>query len=290
MKLFQKTSLSGSLSLKELIRTYFYKITNNIRDPNDFKPFGFCVFNGGQGSGKSLSAVQYIDNLHKQYPRAIICTNMYLFLYFGLEEIDVLKFTEEEKQSLNTKARLEFYQGKKRLSKKEKSYYKEYKKQLDPINYIYSSIKEEYYKVPCWIYEYNGIDSLQNLQNDELGVIYFIDEFLTLFNSIKSKDMDLEDFEAICQLRKQHKRIVSCAQVFGRIAKGWREQVKEIILCKNFGGLLQMNSLIDGTEITDDSKRTGYTVKQRFFWFHTVRLYKAYDTYQVVRKDGFDGA
>ena len=39
-------------------------------------------------------------------------------------------------------------------------------------------------------------------------IIYFIDEFLTLFNSIKSRDMDLEDFEAICQLRKQHKKIV----------------------------------------------------------------------------------
>ena len=36
-----------------------------------------------------------------------------------------------------------------------------------------------------------------NIQNDELGVLYFIDEFLTIFNSIKSKDMDLEDFEAI---------------------------------------------------------------------------------------------
>lgn len=286
MKLFQKTNLSGSLNIFELINTYFYKLFNNISDPNDFKPFGFCVFTADQGQGKSLSAVQYVDNLHNQYPKALICTNMYLFLYFGLEEIDVTKFTEKEKKALNIKARLEFYQNKKRLSKKEKEYYKEFKKELSPIDYVYSCIKEEYYKVPCWVLEYNGLDSLQNLQNDELGIIYFIDEFLTLFNSIKSKDLDLEDFEAICQLRKQHKRIVSCAQVFSRIAKGWREQVKEIILCRNLFGLIQMNSLIDGTQITDDTKRTGYTVNQRFFWFHTTRLYKAYDTYQIVRKDG----
>ena len=67
-----------------------------------------------------------------------------------------------------------------------------------------------------------GIESLQNLYNDEYGVISFIEEFLTLYTSIKSKDMSLEDFESICQLRKQHKRIVSCAQVFRRVAKGWR--------------------------------------------------------------------
>lgn len=167
MKLFQKTNLSGSLKIKDLIQTYFYKVTNNITDPNDFKPFGFCVFNGDQGSGKSLSAVQYIDNLHKQYPKMKICTNMYLFLYMGLEEIDVTKFIEKEKKALNIKARLEFYQMKKRLSKKEKEYYKSFKKELNPYEFVYASIKEEFYKVPCWVLEYDGIDSLQNLQNDE---------------------------------------------------------------------------------------------------------------------------
>lgn len=80
---------------------------------------------------------------------------MYLFLYFGLEEIDVTKFSEKEKKALNIKARLEFYQMKSRLSKKEKEYYKSYKKELNAYEFVYASIKEEFYQVPCWVLEYN---------------------------------------------------------------------------------------------------------------------------------------
>lgn len=86
----------------------------------------------------------------------------------NLLHLDDIKFIEKEKKALNIKARLEFYQMKKRLSKKEKAYYKEFKKELNPLEFVYSTIKEEFYQVPCWVLEYNGIESLQNLQNDEL--------------------------------------------------------------------------------------------------------------------------
>lgn len=282
----KKEMLGGTLSLKEAFRTFSYITLNNARDVNEFKPHGFIVFTGSQGDGKSLSAVQYVDRLHERYPKAIISTNMYLFDYFGLEELDVTKFTNDEKLSLNMKARCDFYKEQERLSLKEQVNERECFKKLDPFNFVYSSIKSDFNKTRLWVYEYNGIDSLQNLYNDEYGVIYFIDEFLTLYNSIKSKDMDLEDFEAICQLRKQHKRIVSCAQVFSRVAKGWREQVKEIVVCKNIAHILQRNQLVDGTTITDDtaSKRVGYRPLKTYFWFHTVKRYKSYDTYQLVRK------
>lgn len=282
----KKDMLGGSLSLKEAFNTFSYITLNNARDSNEFKPHGFIVFTGSQGDGKSLSAVQYVDRLHERYPKAIIATNMYLFDYFGLEEIDVTCFSEVEKFSLNMKARCDFYKEQERLSFKEQINEREVFKKLDPFNFVYSSIKSDFFSAPFWVYEYNGIDSLQNLYNDEFGVIYFIDEFLTLYNSIKSKDMDLEDFEAICQLRKQHKRIVSCAQVFNRVAKGWREQVKEIVVCKCIGHILQRNQLVDGATITDDlaSKRVGYKPMRTFYWFHTVKRYKSYDTYQLVRK------
>ncbi len=280
--------LGGSLSFKELFKTFFYISLNNARDSNVFKPHGFIVFTGSQGDGKSLSAVQYVDRLHERYPKAIISTNMYLFDYFGLEEIDVTEFTDEEKYSLNMKARVDFYNQQKRLSVKDKSNLKECYRDLDPFNFVYSIIKSDFFSKECWVTEYKGLDSLQDLYNDEYGVIYFIDEFLTIYNSIKSKDMDLEDFEAICQLRKQRKRIVSCAQVFSRISKGWREQVKEIVVCKCLGHILQRNQLVDGSTVTEDvaSKRVGYKPMKTFYWFHTVKRYKSYDTYQLVRKRG----
>lgn len=222
------------------------------------------------------------------YPKCKIVTNMYLFMFFGLEEIDVTKFSDKELESLNYKARILFLQIKTHLSKKDKIEYSKYFSRLDPYNYVFSCIKEEFYQVDCWVLEYIDVNSIMNIQNEELGVLYFIDEFLTIFNSIKSKDMDLDDFEAICQLRKQHKRIVSCAQVFGRVAKGWREQVKEIILCKNYLGFIQFNTLIDGTEIDVNDSKNSFVPKQRFLWFHTKALYESYDTYQVVRKNGVD--
>ena len=209
-------------------------------------------------------------------------------MFMGLEELDVTKFSSEELDSLNFKARLIFLSQKHRLSRKEEYQYKMYVDSLDPFNFCFSCIKEDFYKVDCWVLEYIDVDSIMNINNDEFGVLYFIDEFLTIFNSIKSKDMDLEDFEAICQLRKQHKRIVSCAQVFGRVAKGWREQVKEIICCKNFLGLIQYNVLIDGTDIDPNDSNKEPPIKQRFLWFHTKKLYESYDTYQVVRKNGVD--
>ena len=288
----KRDMLGGTLSLKELFNTFFYITLNNVRDNDAFKPHGFIVFTGSQGDGKSLSAVQYVDRLHERYPKAIISTNMYLFDYFGLEELDVTKFNDIEKYSLNMKARCDFYNAKRRLSRKEQASYRECYKALDPFNYIYSAIKSDFYTKECWVTEYKGLESLQDLYNDEYGVIYFIDEFLTLYNSIKSKDMDLEDFEAICQLRKQRKRIISCAQVFSRISKGWREQVKEIVVCKCLGHILQKNQLVDGSTMTDDvaNKRVGYKPIKTYFWFHTVKRYKSYDTYQLVRKRGVKDA
>lgn len=37
---------------------------------------GLLVFCGGQGSGKTLSAVQYVKKLCEEYPRAVLVTNV----------------------------------------------------------------------------------------------------------------------------------------------------------------------------------------------------------------------
>ena len=45
LKIFQKSNLGGSLSILDFFKTWFYKFTHKIRDPFEFTPFGFCVFN-----------------------------------------------------------------------------------------------------------------------------------------------------------------------------------------------------------------------------------------------------
>ena len=44
--------------------------------PEYFDPEGLLIFCGAQGSGKTLSAVQYVKKVCKAYPKAILCTNV----------------------------------------------------------------------------------------------------------------------------------------------------------------------------------------------------------------------
>lgn len=46
--------------------------------PDYFDPDGLCVFIGPQGSGKTLSAVQYVQKLLSSYPKCILVSNLQL--------------------------------------------------------------------------------------------------------------------------------------------------------------------------------------------------------------------
>ena len=67
--------LGGSLNPKNIIDTFKFKRKFAKDNPDYFHPEGLLVFCGSQGSGKTLSAVQYVRNLCIEYPRAILCTN-----------------------------------------------------------------------------------------------------------------------------------------------------------------------------------------------------------------------
>lgn len=40
-----------------------------------FPEFGFTIFSGRQGDGKTVSIVEYLERMHEKYPKAIIVTN-----------------------------------------------------------------------------------------------------------------------------------------------------------------------------------------------------------------------
>lgn len=65
--------------ISELIK---WKYIDYKRDKEDvkngvvkFKPFGVWMFCGRQGSGKTIGMVHQLEEMRKQYPKAIICTN-----------------------------------------------------------------------------------------------------------------------------------------------------------------------------------------------------------------------
>ena len=65
-----------NFSPKNAIRTIKYKIDFRKAHPKFFDPAGLLTFCGSQGKGKTLSAVDYIKNLLKEYPSAILVTNV----------------------------------------------------------------------------------------------------------------------------------------------------------------------------------------------------------------------
>lgn len=71
-----KEFTKGSLSPKTAIDTLLYKIRFARDNPDYFYPAGIWVFCGPQGAGKTLSAVQLLKKLCKEYPLAKVCTNI----------------------------------------------------------------------------------------------------------------------------------------------------------------------------------------------------------------------
>lgn len=73
-----KNYLSGSLNPRLMVDKFAYDLSFRDNHPDFFEPDGFICFTGSQGSGKTLSAVQYIHKLVRHYPDVILVTNCHL--------------------------------------------------------------------------------------------------------------------------------------------------------------------------------------------------------------------
>lgn len=212
--------LSGSMNPKNIIDLIKYRYRFKKENPEYFYPEGLLVFCGSQGSGKTLSAVQYVKKLCEEYPRAILVTN-----------------TKIEGLPAHTA-----------------------------------------------VVQYNGIESLTSHTNGLSGVIYFIDEIHLEFNSLESKNVPIEVMIEVSQQRKQRKHIVGTSQVYMRMAKPLREQIKNVVICKNFFKCLQFNRLIDGESAHEEGGKLKFDTVKHVFWFHSPKLYGSYDTYAKMKR------
>lgn len=91
--------LGGSLNPGRAIDKIAYDIAFEKAHPEFFHPDGFICFTGSQGSGKTLSAVQYIHKLVQRYPDVILVANCALrfpdwqgkvIRYQGYEQVQTL--------------------------------------------------------------------------------------------------------------------------------------------------------------------------------------------------------
>lgn len=128
--------------------------------------------------------------------------------------------------------------------------------------------------------EFQGLDDLETVSNGEMGVVYLIDEIQNYLNSLLSKDVPLSTIVNLTQQRKQRKLIVGTTQVYGRMAKPLREQVKNVVLCHKVLGFIQFNRLIDSMQTQEVNGQLVTVPKKSFIWFHSPKLYRSYDTYK----------
>lgn len=212
--------LEGSLNPKNCLDVVKFRIDFDKNHPDYFKPEGLLVFCGSQGSGKTLSAVQYVQKVCREYPKAILCTNTTIH---GLPDETI-------------------------------------------------------------VVEYDGLESLKTIENGELGVIYFIDEIHLEFNSLESKNIPIEVMVEVSQQRKQRKHIVGTSQVYTRLAKPFREQIKNVVVCTKVLNCIQYNILIDGDSSREENGKLVYDKTKSYIWFHRPDLYRSYDTYAKMKR------
>lgn len=124
---------------------------------------------------------------------------------------------------------------------------------------------------------------LVGVNNGFFGVVYVIDEIHTYFNALDSKNIPMYVFTEISQQRKQRKLIIGSSQLFLRMAKPFREQCNNLIMCKTYFGIFTVTKSYDGMTLTQDfdGKLQGNKKKTGWF-FHNRKIRNAYDTYQKV--------
>lgn len=213
--------LKHNLTIPNALDTLLFKRREQREHPDRLPVDGIICFCGMQGTGKTLSAVNYVYNVAKAFPKCIICTNA------GLNFPDL---TNE-------------------------------------------------------IIPYTGIEQMLDLDNGEHGVIFFLDEMHIEFNSLESKGMDSNIFQLVSQQRKARKHIVGTSQVFGRLAKPFREQFKYAVLCDNFLGVVFRQEVYSAMNISSDED---ITVKLRpiavKFYFPSSDDFQRYDTMQIIQR------
>lgn len=245
----------------KLVRWFKNKFKFAKEHPDYFYADGLVVFCGAQGTGKTYSAVNYVYNLLEKYPKCKICTNL------ALKDFPIITFAEFVNNNIET-----------------------YNNLIEVLGEKAEQAMFELYKQNNRIFEFVDNDDFSKYGNGENGMIFLVDEIQLYLNSLQSKNINLDVITQISQQRKQRKHIVCTSQVFGRMAKPLREQFSNVIVCKNYLGFIQCNSLIDRDSM-DGDESTGTelsgTVKRKFWSIHDPRCYGRYDTYRIIEKGKF---
>lgn len=121
-------------------------------------------------------------------------------------------------------------------------------------------------------------------KNGKKGVVNVFDEMQTWFPATRQADsVPPELLGEICQQRKQRKAMLGTVQVFTRLAKPFREQVRYIYVPTTFLGCFTVVR-ITKPKYYDEKKNKFTKYCGTFVFAHTKELRNAYDTYKIIEK------
>lgn len=141
--------------------------------------------------------------------------------------------------------------------------------------------------LPCEVIRFTDYGQLETLTNGIEGVIFLIDEIHVLWNSLESKNIPISEMALFSQMRKDRRIILGTAQVYGRIAKPIREQLRYVIKCRNIFKYIQINDIIDPNADGYTGENEGHLdgeIVYRSIFFHSPADYKAYDTLNKIER------
>lgn len=253
--------LENDLNLFHALDTLKFKKEFHAEHPTFFDADGLMVFTGAQGEGKTLSAVKYACEIMENYPKCKLVTNLMIKDYPIVTLSDFIR---------------DWY-GIEAFSNFDKlSEYSQFKIITD-------------YTLLNRVFAFNNADDLIRYHNGEEGVLYLIDEIQLYFNSLESKNINMDVMVEISQQRKQRKNIICTSQIFGRMAKPLREQFNVVVKCHNFGNILQRNWFIRQEDILPDTDMMNPKgiVHNSWWFFHNRIDYERYDTFYKIQKTRF---
>lgn len=260
--------LRGSHNPVNILKVFNYKRKYAIEHPTFFYPSGLLVFCAEQGSGKTLSAVQYTIKVNKVYENAVLCTNV------SISEFPINCYYKKTQVNDNNYV-IRYY------LRKTNEVVREVFITDNDGDISTQIIKHKDVKI---VVPYDGLDCIKYLSNGIEGVFYLIDEIHLEFNSLESKNIPIEIMVEVSQQRKQRKHIVGTSQVYMRLAKPLREQIDTVVICKNFLSCIQWNTVINGKTATEENGKLHAEIIKKYLWFHSPNLYQMYDTYAKMKR------
>lgn len=137
---------------------------------------------------------------------------------------------------------------------------------------------------PCEVEPFTHYEQITTEENGTDGIIFLLDEMHVLWNSLESKNVPVGEMAAFCQMRKARRVVIGTSQVYSRIAKPIREQLKYVIMCHNFASFFQFNDVCDPSYEVEQS---GHIAPDRLFiswFFHSPEMYERYETLAKISR------